>query len=84
MTEEEAKQRWCPYAIYVFGNGRVSGNRDDEGGRSYVLSQGVCNCIASDCMLWRWELTQHQANELNARGNNKAVAYGYCGLGGKP
>ena len=53
MTEEEAKQRWCPMSRTLHGNpddgSVVAGNRHFEVG---VLS-GDC-CLASGCMMWRW------------------------------
>ena len=38
------------------------------------------NCVASYCMLWRWDLSPSQAAETNARGNACAVPDGRCGL----
>jgi len=41
---------------------------------SWNRDGGDCNCLASDCMLWRWEEDwTHTARKI-----------GYCGLGGKP
>ena len=49
MTEEEAKEKWCPlaqisYQIYS-GIGRSEHQR----------------CCGSDCMMWRWKLTREEA-----------------------
>jgi hypothetical protein len=46
MTEEEAKQKWCP----MF-NGWVSAS--ETGGTHY-------KCKGSDCMMWRWRENYHQ------------------------
>ncbi len=55
MTEDEAKQRWCPHVRYPSGtNSAVN--------RIGVANFGVANfieeetkCIGSDCMAWRWQ-----------------------------
>ena len=46
MTEKEAKTRWCPMV-----RRNVGWNRDMMHGK---VDDG-CFCIASDCMMWRWE-----------------------------
>lgn len=69
LTEDEAKQKWCPEARTVFSDGDGAINRtilgygDDEGWR----------CLASECMAWRWQPAK------TAR-----PKWGYCGAFGKP
>lgn len=85
MTEDEAREKWCPEVQYVMTS-------DDEGigdsietkTTSYPMNRlGKTNettrqhadwqcfkCIASDCMMWRWGPVD--------------VTRGYCGLAGKP
>lgn len=67
MTEDEAKQKWCPFARTAFswterpvlkqcGPGAMMGEA--------VLATATvnrapsmadpCNCLASGCMAWRW------------------------------
>ncbi len=71
-TEKEAKELWCPhirraeikgYEFFNDGNARV------------VSTNNGTLCIASRCMMWRWD-------------HNKLVTgdyrEGFCGLGGKP
>lgn len=65
-TENEASERWCPFARIVreegstFDNPKgvlIGGvNRDALGTRaegSYVFPHS-CRCIGSKCMAWRW------------------------------
>ncbi len=46
LTQEEAKQKWCPMAVEA-GEGASTHNR--MGGKG---STG-CYCIALECMSWR-------------------------------
>jgi hypothetical protein len=48
MTEDEAKQRWCPFARYEAFKAGVNRSRD-------VPIPKPTLCLASDCMAWRWE-----------------------------
>lgn len=41
VTEEEAKEKWCPYA---------TGCKD-------INPQLTRKCIGSECMWWRWYIT---------------------------
>lgn len=63
MTEEAAKKKWCPQAIQ--SSNREVFNRGDKG-----EIHGACLCLASECMMWRW--------------NTEMKGFGHCGLGGKP
>jgi len=68
MTEEKAKTKWCPMAreIKNSSNGIVSHNHNTV-------------CIASDCMMWRWN------RDIMVGGSGRAEpTQGYCGLAGKP
>ena len=55
--EEEAKEKWCPIAVPLIAADPQS------------MSEDISNCIASGCMMWRWNSTDQ--------------VYGYCGLAGK-
>ena len=60
MTEEEAKTRWCP--MYI---------QHGDSLNPKTLERG--NCIASDCMLWRWDVP--------VKGHPQDTdKYGHCGL----
>ncbi len=74
MTEDEAKTKWCPFVRHVWEH-----NVDFPGAynRIVVPDPGAnLNCVASDCMAWRWaafaEGEEHAGN-----------VHGYCGLAGK-
>jgi len=50
LTEEEAQQKWCPFATTSsISDNHASGIYDTRG-----ESKGFTPCIASDCMAWRW------------------------------
>lgn len=68
MTEDEARQKWCPASHtlgYVVGDPPVV---PDEG-----------RCIASMCMAWRWSKGAATAMDPPA-----STTDGYCGLAGVP
>ena len=46
LTEEEAKQKWCPMYRMVLHNETLWDNRSNN--------QGYCRCEASGCMAWRY------------------------------
>lgn len=87
MTEDEAKEKWCPFSrpVTVVGEDNhdkspviFMGNRvlvsivgDDPQEAMFNENPDGSRCIGSRCMAWRW-----------ARGFNPTS--GYCGLAGKP
>jgi len=72
LTEEQAQQKWCPFAtttavsIAAPGGKTTSGIYDTRG-----KSKGFTSCLASDCMAWRWV-------------NPNTSPLGFCGLAGMP
>ena len=76
MTREEALKKWCPHArqaVAVTTEDQkrtlvtlATSNRNAPGG---IKIKG-CECIADDCMAWRWD----------------DIDSGYCGAfgGGEP
>lgn len=87
-TEDEAKVRWCPAARVSMGPNRQTSNQGNP-------TNPHLNCIASECMAWRWaqEIIHVNAAIPNTLGGYRAEAYetncrstthGYCGLAGKP
>ena len=68
FTPEEAIDKWCPHAR--------PGMRDAPG-------MPDVNCLASDCMAWRWVRT-HVAKDNHPTLSATEDKYGYCGLAGDP
>jgi hypothetical protein len=73
ITEEEARQRWCP-VVRVDGSNRVHNTLQD----GFVNADLSYRCIASECMAWR----EHHI-ELS-HGHVDHTKRGYCGLAGQP
>lgn len=84
MTEDEARKNWCPESrgklngslFAVIGNAtdQLSDDVLDQIGTDIGESD---NCIASDCMAWRWQWHE-------VKGTHKDPKQGYCGKAGKP
>jgi hypothetical protein len=57
MTEDEAQKKWCPFVRH---NGEDGGTFNRGMGPDNATNDGrtngawMCNCIASQCMAWRW------------------------------
>jgi hypothetical protein len=76
MTEDEARQKWCPFELggAIF----AAGNNTDKSPK---------NCIGSACAMWRWNqgayrITPAAPDMVNIEFDNPGK--GYCGLAGKP
>ncbi len=105
-TETEAKELWCPMVrdtdenMGTFNRWFEYEPRDPADPKkprkqTDKLAKG-CRCIASRCMMWRWDSPQtRRCPECldgprkqicsNCRGTGRiGEAVGYCGLGGKP
>jgi hypothetical protein len=90
MTEEEAKQKWCPMVRLLSVNDKVNFNRNYDG---EIFN--TTHCIASDCMMWRETRTETIKTGRFEKIKNKdtgmyesspeydVIKFGYCGLGGK-
>jgi hypothetical protein len=72
MTEEEARQKWCPH-VRVASADDATVNRGGAGPH-----EAIC-CIASACMAWRWDV-HSSAVTLVTTVSDK---HGHCGLAGQ-
>jgi hypothetical protein len=86
-TEDEARKKWCPmvrylpqpwnFLRYIFhGNTGFTTNRANRAVGN--------NCIASDCMMWRWTGECKTGVPITSISKHGPTELGYCGLGGKP
>lgn len=81
LTEEQAREKWCPQARTArvlaekgdVPTVAVSANRSTNG-----TATELSVCLASRCMAWREAGLQHDPT----KGEN--VITGYCGLAGRP
>ena len=75
MTEQDATQKWCPFArvalISYVDADSISGMASINRETAIPEISKQCNCIASQCMAWR---------PIYESGNG----HGYCGLAGRP
>jgi hypothetical protein len=87
LSEEEARQRWCPHAR-AMGYARDAGNitklvagynRDHPDGN-------IPACIASHCMAWRWSepKTLKDIDLVTSDVVASPPRLGFCGLSGIP
>lgn len=89
MTEDQAREKWCPmvrFHVVPGGYETVYDNKpctdDNSTGRATVNS---VLCIASDCMMWvqtdnECEPQQHYNNPTVPDPEAKCYPAGYCGL----
>ena len=65
MTEDEAKQKWCPMVRFNPPDGE-NNRSPDHGGLNNA------RCIASECAVWKWSSKFHTTME--------SIEDGRCGL----
>lgn len=65
LTEAEAKQKWCPWALTPFtSTSGAVGSHNRLFTEKAIMPPMIptpCLCIASGCMAWRWQ--QYQDRE---------------------
>lgn len=80
LTENEAKQRWCPFArvtLYPSHDGSAW-NRSVVNSGERQRQEVATLCIGSACMAWRWATTEEGSKSRESR------THGFCGLAGRP
>lgn len=80
LTEDEAKQKWCPHIMYCQNPSQVS---------AFEALPLMVNsaCVASLCMAWRWDNDkpcEEAPSYEHPKGQMTWVKVGYCGLSGRP
>ncbi|MBX9760674.1 MAG: hypothetical protein K2Y29_17980 [Beijerinckiaceae bacterium] len=88
MTQEEAKESWCPFTRLTStdreGDPRAPAgfNRIDS---AFVMDGATC--IGGDCMAWRWKAeyaTEKPVIGKRPEHERLPSTHGYCGLAGRP
>jgi len=79
LTEQKAKERWCPFVRFTEGCDDAAANRWEE-----TVNPERCRCIASQCMAWRWFDGEFTNEPEHVRRPLTDQRRGYCGLAGEP
>jgi hypothetical protein len=81
MTEEEAKQCWCPFVRYKSAQGEGINRWIEDYDEAIVPLPA--RCCASRCMAWRWHIDEHYDPQSGNTTYEQSDS-GYCGLAGAP
>jgi len=73
VTEQEARQKWCPF-VRVDGDNRMINMKTAGFDEEHMYH----HCIGSDCMAWRPFAYSH------VKGGGSFDHHGYCGIAGRP
>lgn len=90
MTEDDARTKWCPFARAVV----VAKGAQDVPTHNRLTMVGMdhsaidmINCIASECMAWRWSDVRRENYNKDIRVSmptySASTTEGYCGLAGE-
>ena len=93
MTEDKAKKKWCPMARAIMTDETQSitesietktasapfNRLGDTENAVDAWSWELVACIASDCMMWRWNTRDRVLDD-----GTPIPGKGHCGLGGTP
>lgn len=71
LTEEQARTKWCPFA-----------RPDQTVSLDGIIYARKGDCIASDCMAWRWATLppERQLRSETSKTANPVPGKGFCGL----
>jgi hypothetical protein len=82
LTEVDARTKWCPMTrTSTYRDGEIGPCNRVDAAHGEVTRQEIFDttrCIASECMMWRWERTDGDF-AIATRGST----HGYCGLAGR-
>lgn len=86
LTEDEARQKWCPFARVVpsDASGKVWDGAPAGWNRKGLLANPQpARCLASECTAWRWR------DKAGLSPSGEPNYYpgewkGFCGLAGRP
>jgi hypothetical protein len=85
MTEQEAKTKWCPFALSRVIPWVVEGGIKNKIFAGPTAPEPMPLCVGSACMAWREIVKDREAPSPAPLGvREKYSAGGYCGLAGKP
>lgn len=90
LTEEEARQRWCPYGhqatLFREYDNRGGYNDAAIGGVNRVPQGDVPACLASQCMAWRFATPKplRDIDLVTSDVVDQEPRRGYCGAFGTP
>lgn len=89
FTPAEAKTKWCPFAVVAEASpsgvlaSRPAFNRV-EAGNGFLNRPDASSCLATGCMMWRWNddvIPREELNEFTRPGSTrKSTTHGHCGL----
>ena len=94
-TEEQAREKWCPFARIGFGMNAPDHTCLAATGNRVTTMDDECNCIASECMVWRWAgwwkiddywVSLNGPREIMSKPvppTKEWERVGFCGLAGK-
>lgn len=82
MTQEEAKQRWCPWAASRHIQASTLKPPQASTYMGPANAQLSTVCLADHCMAWRWEREPYANAQPGETGS--AAGSGYCGNAGRP
>jgi hypothetical protein len=88
MTEEEARKKWCPMVRFnaTGANRWTFADCPDDWEAKDRENPDMARCIASDCMMWRWNKYLEREASSNVAPYNTTIKApleqegGYCGL----
>ena len=77
MTEQEAREKWCPMGRVLDGDNMIGTyNRMEADGEG----SGLSLCLASDCAMWVWDRVRRDNGAGVFINLPRHEREGHCGL----